>query len=170
MHHLLRLLQPDYSAIVLTCPVMSSGGTVFSRASTNGWWSGAESESVTPNRKRDAREMAAAMDHSDIRGLATAFHLFLAGLPRSRDWDRMWLGVRNDATHDMGDRPLPPTYKSAWPHTVGHDMMSRATMQTKVLVHGVTRIATAQSVLFRQPTIRPQGRIERFRKTPWQQQ
>src|SRR5579872_776366 len=31
--------------------------------------------------------MAATMDHSDIRGLATAFHLFLAGLPRSRDWD-----------------------------------------------------------------------------------
>ena len=43
--------------------------------------------SVTPNRKRDAREMAATMDHSDIRGLATAFHLFLAGLPRSRNWD-----------------------------------------------------------------------------------
>ena len=33
------------------------------------------------------REMAATMDHSDIRGLATAFHLFLAGLPRSRSWD-----------------------------------------------------------------------------------
>src|SRR5262245_45987586 len=31
--------------------------------------------------------MAATMDHSDIRGLATAFHLFLAGLPRSKDWD-----------------------------------------------------------------------------------
>ena len=42
---------------------------------------------MTPNRQRDAREMAATMDHSDIRGLATAFHLFLAGLPRSRSWD-----------------------------------------------------------------------------------
>jgi hypothetical protein len=42
---------------------------------------------VTPNRKRDVREMAATMDHSDIRGLGTAFHLFLAGLPRSRIWD-----------------------------------------------------------------------------------
>src|SRR6185437_12865708 len=31
--------------------------------------------------------MAATMDHSDIRGLATAFHLFLAGLPRSSGWD-----------------------------------------------------------------------------------
>ena len=38
--------------------------------------------------KRDAQEMAATMDHSDIRGLATAFHLFLAGLPRSRNWDQ----------------------------------------------------------------------------------
>ena len=43
--------------------------------------------SVTPNRKRDAQEMAATMDHSDIRGLVTAFHLLLAGLPRSRSWD-----------------------------------------------------------------------------------
>ena len=43
--------------------------------------------SVAPKRERDAREMAATMDHSDIRGLATAFHLFLAGLPRSRSWD-----------------------------------------------------------------------------------
>src|SRR5580698_5338074 len=42
---------------------------------------------MTPNRKRDAQEMAATMDHSDIRGLATAFHLFLAGLPRSKSWD-----------------------------------------------------------------------------------
>jgi hypothetical protein len=42
---------------------------------------------VTPTRERDVREMAATMDHSDIRGLATAFHLFLAGLPRSRSWD-----------------------------------------------------------------------------------
>lgn len=44
-------------------------------------------KSVTPDRQRDAREMAATMDHSDIRGLATAFHLFLAGLPRSSDGD-----------------------------------------------------------------------------------
>ena len=45
------------------------------------------SKSVTPKKERDAREMVATMDHSDIRGLATAFHLFLAGLPRSEDWD-----------------------------------------------------------------------------------
>src|SRR5258708_36107840 len=31
--------------------------------------------------------MAATMDHSDIRGLGTALHLFLAGLPRSRNGD-----------------------------------------------------------------------------------
>jgi hypothetical protein len=42
---------------------------------------------LAPNRERDARGMAATMDHSDIRGLATAFHLYLAGLPRSRVWD-----------------------------------------------------------------------------------
>jgi len=43
-----------------------------------------------PNEQRDARGMAATMDHSNIRGLVTAFHLFFAGLPRS----------------DFGDRPL----------------------------------------------------------------
>jgi hypothetical protein len=42
---------------------------------------------MTPNRKRVAQEMAATMDHSDIRGLVTAFHLFLAVLPRSRSWE-----------------------------------------------------------------------------------
>src|SRR5579872_3999861 len=44
----------------------------------------------------------------------------------------MWLGVRNDATHDMGDRPLPSTYKSAWPHTVGQDMMSSSDIRIRV--------------------------------------
>src|SRR4051812_2905778 len=43
--------------------------------------------SVTPKRKRDARVKFATMDHSDIRGLTTAFHLFFAGLPRSKDGD-----------------------------------------------------------------------------------
>jgi hypothetical protein len=42
---------------------------------------------ATPNRERDAREMAATTGHSNIRGLATLFHLFLAGLPCSRSWD-----------------------------------------------------------------------------------
>ena len=56
-------------------------GQGFSRVVTNGvvvleW-------GATPNEQRDARAMAATMDHSDIRGLGTAFHLFLAGLPRS---------------------------------------------------------------------------------------
>jgi len=36
-----------------------------------------------PNEQRDARGMAATMDHSNIRGLGTALHLFFAGLPRS---------------------------------------------------------------------------------------
>jgi hypothetical protein len=43
--------------------------------------------SVTPNGERDGWGMAATMDHSDIRGLGNALHLFLAGLPRSRDGD-----------------------------------------------------------------------------------
>jgi hypothetical protein len=43
--------------------------------------------SVTPNGERDAWGMAATMDHSDIRGLGTALHLFLSGLPRSKDRD-----------------------------------------------------------------------------------
>src|SRR6266853_5495507 len=43
--------------------------------------------SVTPNGEREAWGMAATMDHSSIRGLATALHLFLAGLPRSEIGD-----------------------------------------------------------------------------------
>src|ERR1700722_5751292 len=43
--------------------------------------------SVIPKRERDAWVVAATMDHSDIRGLDTAFHHFFAGLPRSRDGD-----------------------------------------------------------------------------------
>ena len=39
----------------------------------------------TSNATRGA--MAATIDHSDIRGLGTAFHLFFAGLPRSRVGD-----------------------------------------------------------------------------------
>src|ERR1700722_10481159 len=43
--------------------------------------------SVIPKRERDAWVVAATMDHSDIRGLDTAFHHFFAGLPRSRNGD-----------------------------------------------------------------------------------
>ena len=43
--------------------------------------------SATPNRERGAWGMAATMDHSDIRGLGTALHLFFAGLPRSENGD-----------------------------------------------------------------------------------
>jgi hypothetical protein len=38
---------------------------------------------ATPNKKRDARVMAATMDHSSIRALGSAFPHFFAGLPRS---------------------------------------------------------------------------------------
>src|SRR4029077_20722886 len=45
--------------------------------------------SVTPNGEREAWGMAATMDHSSIRGLGTALHLFLAGLPRSEIGDHL---------------------------------------------------------------------------------
>jgi hypothetical protein len=38
----------------------------------------------TPEGERDAREALATIDHADIRGLVTAFHLSVAGLPRSK--------------------------------------------------------------------------------------
>jgi hypothetical protein len=42
---------------------------------------------MRPQGERDAGEMVATMDHSDIRGLATAFHLIFAWLPRSKNGD-----------------------------------------------------------------------------------
>ena len=42
---------------------------------------------ITREEQDDARATFATMDHSDIRGLATALHLFFAGLPRSRVGD-----------------------------------------------------------------------------------
>src|SRR5882672_12450413 len=57
---------------------------LFSRDHEHGLHTGM---SVTPNGERDAWGMAATMDHSDIRGLGTALHLFLAGLPRSEIGD-----------------------------------------------------------------------------------
>ena len=38
---------------------------------------------VTLDGERDARSLSATMDHSDIRGLVTALHRYVAGLPRS---------------------------------------------------------------------------------------
>jgi hypothetical protein len=40
-------------------------------------------EGSTAQESRDARAFSATMDHADMRGLATAFHLSVAGLPRS---------------------------------------------------------------------------------------
>jgi hypothetical protein len=37
----------------------------------------------TPQGEHDAREALATIDHADMRGLVTAFHLSVAGLPRS---------------------------------------------------------------------------------------
>ena len=38
---------------------------------------------VTPEGERDARSISETMDHADIRGLGTAVHRSVAGLPRS---------------------------------------------------------------------------------------
>jgi hypothetical protein len=57
---------------------------------------------MTPKRERDARAMAATMDHSSIRGLATAFHRFFAGLPRSDYGDH----PRKDARSKLSRIPL----------------------------------------------------------------
>ena len=42
---------------------------------------------ITPEGERDAREALATIDHADMRGLVTAFHLSVAGLPRSKVGD-----------------------------------------------------------------------------------
>jgi hypothetical protein len=58
--------------------------------------------SVTPNGEREAWGMAATMDHSSIRGLGTALHLFLAGLPRSEIGDHLEgcsLKISEDSPH-----------------------------------------------------------------------
>src|SRR5262245_46413451 len=48
-----------------------------------------ESPCVGPatDGQRDAQQLKATMDHADIRGLATALHRSVAGLPRSRVGD-----------------------------------------------------------------------------------
>src|SRR5438132_794192 len=70
---------------------------LFSRSHEHGLRTGM---SVTPNGERDAWGMAATMDHSDIRGLGTALHLFLAGLPRSRSGGHPKNGVRSEGCSD----------------------------------------------------------------------
>jgi len=79
----------DSGINILIWPSSSSEGTVFSREFTKREWGCSGMWSVIPKRERDARVMAATMDHSDIRGLATAFHLFFAGLPRSKVGDHL---------------------------------------------------------------------------------
>src|SRR5713101_7128301 len=73
----------DMAALIW--PLLSSGGTVFFRGITNIVCALAGALHQTGNATSGG--MAATMDHSDIRGLGTALHLFLAGLPRSRYGD-----------------------------------------------------------------------------------
>jgi hypothetical protein len=61
--------------------------------------------SVTPNGEREAWGMAATMDHSSIRGLGTALHLFLAGLPRSKGGDHPRSRVRWCSLKTFEDSP-----------------------------------------------------------------
>src|SRR5882762_8800497 len=75
---------------------------LFSRDHEHGLRTGM---SVTPNGEREAWGMAATMDHSDIRGLGTALHLFLAGLPRSRSGDHPKNGVRWCSYKTFEDSP-----------------------------------------------------------------
>jgi len=44
---------------------------------------------IPPDGERDTRQLQATMDHADIRGLVTALHRSVAGLPRSRVGDHL---------------------------------------------------------------------------------
>ena len=59
-------------------------------------------ELVSHSRRGTRRaKLMATMDHSDIRGLVTALHRYVAGLPRSRIGDH-----RVDAHVDLSRIPL----------------------------------------------------------------
>ena len=77
-----------HGAEVLIWPLVSTGAKWDSRETALGLVCGYErffevSESFTLDGERDARSLSATMDHSDIRGLVTALHRYVAGLPRS---------------------------------------------------------------------------------------
>ena len=80
---------------------------------------------ITRDEQDDARVIFATMDHSDIRGLATAFHLFFAGLPRSRDGDHLWdahIKIVEDSPHRSLTSPCQSGVQrygifSSWWHT-----------------------------------------------------
>ena len=56
---------------------------------------------LTLDGERGARSYMATMDHSDIRGLVTALHRYVAGLPLSRVGDH-----RVDAHVELSRIPL----------------------------------------------------------------
>ena len=66
---------------------------------------------ITRDEQDDARATFATMDHSDIRGLATAFHLFFAGLPRSRNGDHPE-GCPHKSVEDSPHRSLASPCRS----------------------------------------------------------
>src|SRR2546426_2157499 len=71
-------------------------------------------EESTAQGSREARAFAATMDHADIRGLVTAFHLSVAGLPRSS------VGDHHADAHIARSRiPLIGARASRDPYVVG---------------------------------------------------
>src|ERR1700686_673893 len=78
-------------------------------------------EESTAQGTRDARALAATMDHADIRGLVTAIHLSVAGLPRSRIGDH-----HADAHIALSRIPLIGARASRDPCVVGSMMMGVA--------------------------------------------
>ena len=64
------------------CLIEAAGG---SRKTANGLLCGFDQ--ARPHEERDARVMAATMDHSSIRALGSAFPHYFAGLPRSESGD-----------------------------------------------------------------------------------
>jgi hypothetical protein len=59
-------------------PALVNKATVFSRVRHDNFkiFQGRQAQ-----EQRDAQAVLATMDHADIRGLVTAFHLSVAGLP-----------------------------------------------------------------------------------------
>src|SRR6266853_3596262 len=84
-------------------------------------------EESTAQGSRDARAFAATMDHADIRGLVTAFHLSVAGLPRSS------VGDHHVDAHIARSRiPLIGARASRDPYVVG-SMVVRMTGCSELL-------------------------------------
>ena len=61
-------------------PALVNRRAAFARVHHDGWKAGRRAGGQA-QEQRDAQTALATMDHADIRGLVTAFHLSVAGLP-----------------------------------------------------------------------------------------